>query len=75
MDYRKLTDEEINVLEDHNCWAEDWSRVSVADDFRPNYMHRVMLYGDVRIGVFEKNEAFPKKPGAKANTQTKKRKK
>lgn len=55
MDYRKLTDEEINVLEDHNCWAEDWSRVSVADDFRPNYMHRVMLYGDVRIGAFEKN--------------------
>ena len=27
------------------------------------------------LRVFEKNEAFPKKPGAKANTQTKKRKK
>jgi len=55
MDYRKLTDEEINVLEDHNCWAEDWSRVWVSDDFKPNYMHRVMLYGDIRIGAFEKN--------------------
>lgn len=27
------------------------------------------------LRVFEKNEAFPKKPGAKANTQTKKKKK
>lgn len=27
------------------------------------------------LRVFEKNEAFPKKPGVKANTQTKKRKK
>ena len=27
------------------------------------------------LRVFEKNEAYPKKPGAKANTQTKKRKK
>ena len=27
------------------------------------------------LRVFEKNEAFPKKPGTKANTQTKKRKK
>lgn len=55
MDYRKLTDEEINVLEDHNCWAEDWSRVRVSDDFKPTYMQRVMLYGDICIGAFEKN--------------------
>lgn len=55
MEYRKLTDEEIGILEDRNCWAEDWSNINVTDDFRPNFMHRVMLYGEVNIGAFEKN--------------------
>ena len=52
---RQLTDEEIRVLEDRNCWAEDWTNVHVSDDFKPNYMHRVMLYGEIYIGDFEKN--------------------
>ena len=52
---RQLTDEEIRVLEDRNCWAEDWTNVHVSEDFRPNYMHRVMLYGEIYIGDFEKN--------------------
>jgi NDP-sugar pyrophosphorylase family protein len=55
MEYRKLTEQEINILEDRNCWAEDWNSVNVAEDFVPNYMHRVMLYGEVNIGAFEKN--------------------
>ena len=52
---RQLTDEEIRVLEDRNCWAEDWTNVYVSEDFKPNYMHRVMLYGEIRIGDFDKN--------------------
>ncbi len=55
MEYRKLTDKEIITLEDRSCWAEDWSSINVADDFNPKYMHRVMLYGEVNIGAFEKN--------------------
>lgn len=55
MEYRNLTDKEIITLEDRSCWAEDWSNVHVAEDFKPNYMHRVMLYGEVNIGAFEKN--------------------
>ena len=54
-DYRHITDREIDILEANNCWAEDWTSVMVAEDFRPNFMHRVMLYGDIRIGAFEKN--------------------
>ena len=53
-DYRKLTDEEIRVLENNSCWAEDWNRVMVAEDFRPYNFHRVVFYGDIRLGVFEK---------------------
>ena len=34
--YRKLTAEEIAVLENNSCWSEDWDRVMVAERFRPN---------------------------------------
>ena len=51
--YRFLTDDEIRVLENNSCWAEDWQRVQVADEFSPYNFHRVILYGDIRLGVFE----------------------
>ena len=53
-DYRLLTQEEINVLESNSCWAEDWNRVKVAEAFSPYGFHRVVFYGDIRLGVFEK---------------------
>ena len=53
--YRPLTSEEIEVLKSNDCWAEDWTSVNVAEDFKPNFMHRVMLYGEVNIGAFNKN--------------------
>ena len=53
-DYRLLTQEEITVLENNSCWAEDWNRVQVADSFSPYGFHRVVFYGDIRLGVFEK---------------------
>lgn len=52
---RQLTNEEIRILEDQSCWAEDWTNIHVSEDFKPNYMHRVMLYGEIHIGDFEKN--------------------
>ena len=54
-DYRPLTSEEIEVLKSNDCWAEDWTSVNVAENFKPNFMHRVMLYGEVNIGAFNKN--------------------
>ncbi len=53
-DYRQLTQEEIQVLEQNVCWAEDWSKVMVDPLFRPYNFHRVMFYGDIRLGSFEK---------------------
>ena len=53
-DYRQLTQEEINVLESNSCWAESWDRVQVAEAFSPYGFHRVIFYGDIRLGVFEK---------------------
>ena len=54
MNYRQLTQDEIRVLEANVCWAEDWNRVLVHDEFRPYNFHRVMFYGDIRLGRFEK---------------------
>ena len=56
MAYRALTDNEIFVLENNNCWAEDWSKIEVDEDgFQPKFLHRVIFYGDIRLGAFEKN--------------------
>ena len=52
-DYRQLTQEEIDILERNNCWAENWESVKVADDFSPYGFHRVMFYGDIRLGIFD----------------------
>ena len=54
-DYRPLTTEEIEVLKHNDCWAEDWTSVNVSEDFKPNFMHRVMLYGEINIVSFNKN--------------------
>ena len=53
-DYRQLTQSEIDVLEHNVCWAEDWQRVMVAENFKPYNFHRVLFYGDIRLGEFNK---------------------
>ena len=53
-DYRSLYQNEIDVLESNSCWAESWDRVKVAEEFSPYNFHRVIFYGDIRLGVFEK---------------------
>ena len=52
--YRQLTQKEIEILENNVCWCEDWQRVMVAEGFKPYNFHRVMFYGDIRLGEFNK---------------------
>lgn len=54
-EYRLLTNEEISILEDNGCMAEDWTSINVAADFKPTYIKNVNFYGDVFLGMFEKN--------------------
>ena len=61
MQYRSLTFEEIEILENNSCWAEDWSRVEVAEDgFQAKFFHRVMFYGDVQLGSVQKEVEITK---------------
>ncbi|MDE6002177.1 MAG: DUF4954 family protein, partial [Prevotella sp.] len=52
--YRQLRQEEINVLESNSCWAESWDNVMVDEAFSPYGFHRVIFYGNIRLGKFEK---------------------
>ncbi len=61
MTYRPLTQEEIAIFENNNCWAEDWQRVQVAEEgFQAKFFHRVIFYGDIRLGKFEKEVELAK---------------
>ena len=58
MKYRDLTGAEIELLQQQKCIAEDWNRVQVAEGFNPRYVRSVEFYGDIRLGVFEKEFPF-----------------
>ena len=52
---RKLTEQEITILSHQGCTAEDWSDIQVGDEFCPQYINNVEFYGNVTLGVYEKN--------------------
>lgn len=52
---RSLTVDEIALLEQNGCWAEDWGNISVAEDFGAQYVKRTAFYGEVQLGVFDKS--------------------
>lgn len=47
---RQLSTKEIEALISQGCIAEDWSKVSVAEDFDIKYLNNVELFGKVSIG-------------------------
>ncbi len=49
---RDLTREEIAVMEDRGCRADDWSKIQVAQDFNAFRVRRVHLRGACVIGRF-----------------------
>jgi len=51
---RKLTSTEIDRLQQQACRAEDWQLIQVADNFKPDHIHRVKFTGANTLGVFEK---------------------
>ncbi len=42
------------MLEQNGCWAEDWEHVMVDEAFKPYNFHRVVFYGNIRLGRFDK---------------------
>lgn len=54
MAYRHLTDTEIVQLQKQMCSAAEWDRVMVKDGFCADYVSHARFYGDIRLGIFEK---------------------
>ncbi len=52
---RLLTGHEISILEQQGCTAEDWTAISVSEEFTPTYIRNVHFYGEIQLGVFEKS--------------------
>ena len=50
---RNLTQEEITILTNKGCIAEDWSTIQVKDEFSPQYISNAEFYGHVTLGVFQ----------------------
>ena len=59
INYRSLTDEEINRLESQLCSASDWKDVRVAERFTSDYVHHARFSGKVCLGVFEHEFTLP----------------
>lgn len=52
--YRDLTKQEIQQLEQQHCSSGDWQQVKVSGHFTPAYTHNVRFSGDIRLGVHTK---------------------
>lgn len=50
MNYRELTDQEINKLELQGCGAADWSTILVAEDFATSQVRNTYFEGQIQIG-------------------------
>lgn len=53
MDHRLLTSGEIDILEANACTCDDWTRIRVADPFRPQHYRHATFSGDVTLGTTE----------------------
>ena len=53
MEYRRLTELEINQLKDQDCIAEDWEMIKVNLAFAPDQIKDVQFGGEVFLGKFE----------------------
>lgn len=64
---RTLSTSEINALQQQGCLADDWSAVTVADAFNPQYIRNVRFSGSVELGCFERSfvaaDGFPRHSG------------
>ena len=57
--YRELTEKEIATMVVYGCSAENWKKVLVLKDFKPDFVSNVHFSGDIKLGTFEKIFELP----------------
>ena len=51
MTYRNLTEDEVLRLKSQSCLADDWGKVTVAEEFSTEFVHHTRFSGEVRLGA------------------------
>ena len=59
MTYRNLTEDEVLRLKSQSCLADDWGKVTVAEEFSTEFVHHTRFSGEVRLGVFHSEFTLP----------------
>ena len=59
MNYRTLSQEEIDFLVSRDCRADDWSGVEISDPASLQYVRNVRFSGNVRFGSFKEVFTLP----------------
>lgn len=52
--YRFLTEQEIQQLERQQCCSDNWQQIKVAEEYSPEYTHKVRFSGNITLGVHSK---------------------
>ena len=58
-EYKKLTQDQIDLLISRGCKAEDWSTVETSDPESLKYIRNVRFSGEVKFGKFQTNFTLP----------------
>lgn len=56
---RKLTHLEIDILKNNGSQSDDWDRILVGQNFKPDYIYNTSFSGNIVLGVFEKEHILP----------------
>ena len=51
MNYRRLTEDEILRLKSQSCLADDWGKVTVAEEFSTEFVHHTRFSGAFRFAA------------------------
>jgi len=57
--YRQIKREEIALLKKQRCHSDDWNKLWVDPDFRPERVWDTAFSGNIRLGVFDLKKELP----------------
>lgn len=51
--YRRVNEQEIRQLKSQRCYSQDWTKILVDPDFRPDRVWDTSFSGEIRLGIFD----------------------
>lgn len=57
--FRQINEQEIRQLKQQRCHSQDWSRILVHPEFKPERVWDAAFSGDIKLGLFESRFELP----------------